>query len=357
MNVANFFVALFVLYLIWVLILKKSIKSLSCTRTLSCEAAFEGEEGELVEVVRNDRPYVIPWLRIESDLSPNIQLGKQENLHVGNKRYYCSSFSLMPYQQIRRRHRVKFLHRGSYDLGNATLTVGDLLNVKQFWRKQHTDTKVLVYPRLLDKEDLPFPISLVLGDLVRRKQLLTDPFLVRGIRAYQPGDPIRDIHWPATARSGEVQVRIHDHSARAKLLVVLNAQKEDGQWGNTILKEYETPVEEGIRLAASICVHALRSGLPAGFATNMPMGDDKNSALLLPVEGTAREEELLEIFARLTLRCTEKFLVFLDSLTDYTGLDILLISQYDSEGIQEGIQKLRQNGNQVTFYLQEGGDV
>ena len=75
MNVTNFFVALLVLYLIWGLILKKSIKSLSCTRTLSCDAAFEGEEGELIEVVRNDRPIVIPWLMVESDMSPNIQLG------------------------------------------------------------------------------------------------------------------------------------------------------------------------------------------------------------------------------------------------------------------------------------------
>ncbi|MBQ8358722.1 MAG: DUF58 domain-containing protein [Oscillospiraceae bacterium] len=356
MSIVNFVATLLVLYLLWGLTLKRSIKSLSCSRTLSCEAAFEGEEGELVEVVRNDRPYVIPWLRIESDFSPNIQLGKQENLHVGDRRYYCSSFTLMPYQQIRRRHRVKFLRRGSYDLGNATLTVGDLLDVKQYWRKQRTNTKVLVYPHLLDKEDLPFPVSLVLGELVRRQQLLTDPFLIRGIRAYQPGDPIRDIHWPATARSGEVQVRVHDHSARAKLLVVLNGQKEDGQWGNVILKEHEAPVEEGIRLAASICVHALRSGLPAGFAANLPLDDEKSSTVLLPVEGTAREEELLAAFARLNLRCTEKFLVFLDSLMNHTGLDILLISQYDSDGIQEGIQKLRQKGNQVTLYVQEGGN-
>ena len=41
---------------------------------------------------------------------------------------------------------------------------------------------------------------------------------------------------------------------------------------------------------------------------------------------------------------------------NHTGLDILLISQYDSDGIQEGIQKLRQKGNQVTLYVQEGGN-
>lgn len=355
MSIFNFFVALITLYLIWGLILKKSIHNLSCSRTLSCESAFEGEEGELIEVVRNDKPYVIPWLRIESDISPNIQLGRQENLHVGDQRYYCSSFTLMPYQQIRRRHKLKFLRRGSYDLGNATLTIGDLLNVKQYWRKQKTDAKILIYPHILEKDELPFPVSMVLGELVRRQQLLTDPFLIRGIRGYQPGDPIRDIHWPATARTGEVQVRVHDYSARARLLVVLNAQIEDGQWGNVIQKKDEDTIEAGIRLAASVCVHALRSGLSAGFASNLPVGDERNSTLLLPVEGPVREEELLAAFAQLNLRCTEKFLIFMDSLAAQTGLDILLISRYDSEGIQEEIRKLKQNGNQVTFYQLEGG--
>lgn len=355
MSIINFFVTLLALYLIWSWILKRGIKSISCTRTISCDAAFEGEEGELIEVVRNDRPYLIPWLRIESEVSPSIQLGKQDNLQVSDRRYYSSIFTLMPYQQIRRRHRVRFTRRGSYDLGNATLTVGDILGVSQYWRRQQTNTKVLVYPQILDKEDLPFPISMVLGELVRRQQLLSDPFLIRGIRAYQPGDPVRDIHWPATARTGLAQVRVHDHSARAKLLVILNAQLDDGQWGSVIQKKDEKPVEDGIRLAANICVHALRSGLSAGFAANLPLDDEKRSTILLPEEGTACEEELLTAFARLNLRCTENFLVFLDSLSVHTGLDILLLSLYDSEGVQEGIRNLHQNGNQVTFYTLEGG--
>lgn len=355
MSIVNFFVALAVIYLLWGLMLKRSIKSLTCSRSFSCEAAFEGEEGELIEIVRNARPYIIPWARIESDLSPNIRLGKQDNLHVSGQRYYCSSFTLMPYQQIRRRHKVKFLRRGYYDLGNATLTVGDLLDVRQFWRQQEMDAKVMVYPALLDKEELPYPVSMVLGELVQRHQLLQDPFLVRGIRTYQPGDPIRDIHWPATARTGQAQVRVHDYSAKTRLLVLLNAQYADDQWGNAIPKEKEEMVEAGIRLAASVCVHAIRAGLPAGFAANMPIDQEKESVIRLPAEGAVCEEELLSAFAQLSVRCTEKFLSLTESLEAYTGLDILLLSSYDSDSMQEAAQKLRQKGNQVTFYALEGG--
>lgn len=355
MSIVVYLLVLAVVYSIWVLTLKHGLKSLSCTREFSRQAVFEGEEAELIEVVRNDKPFFIPWLRVESRISPYIRLGRQDNLHVTGEMYYCSLFTLMPYQQIRRKHRVRFLHRGAYDLGNASLTAGDLLGIKNYQRTQSLRVPVLVYPRLLDETEVPLPMSRMLGELSNRRQLLQDPFLVRGIRPYLPGDPVRDIHWPATARTGDVQVRIHDYTTRTKLLVVLNTQLEDVQWQNHLPENQEPIIEYGISLAATLCVQALQNGLASGFAANMPLGDIPDSTLLLPADGAVREEELLAAFARLTIRRTEPFPALLESLSTYTGLDILLLSTYDSESIQAEIQQLRRCGNQVTLHLFKGG--
>jgi len=116
-------------------------------------------------------------------------------------------------------------------------------------------------------------------------------------------------------------------------------------------------VENGIRLAASLCVYALRAGLSAGFASNMPLGESKDCTLLLPAPGSAREEELLTAFARQTIRCVRRFPTLLEDLTAHSGLDVLVLSSYDSESIREGIGNLRRAGNQVTFHLLEGGEV
>jgi len=357
MSVLNFLLVLAALYLLWSLTIKLGLKKLSCSRSFSRSRVFEGEAGELVEVVRNDTYYLIPWLRVETCISPHLQLGRQDNLQVSGEMYYCSFFTLMPHQQIRRRHRVTFLHRGAYDLGNAALTSGDVLGLFEFMSSQKLSTPVLVYPRLLDERELPLPISRTLGELVRRQQLLRDPFLVRGIRAYQPGDPVRDIHWPATARTGDVQVLVHDYSARSRLLVVLNVQYQDVQLNSYIPDTQSEPIEEGIRLAASICIHALRSGMSAGLASNMPLGDGQEPTLVLPAEGTAQEEVILSNCARLNLYCAQRFPTFLDSLSGETGLDVLVLSRYDSESIQNAMQKLRGNGNQVMFHLLEGGEA
>ena len=348
------------------LLVKFGLRGLQCTRAFSRAAVFEGDEGEMIEIVRNDRPMIVPWLRVESHISPRLQLGRvsreegssaaqaaRENLNVSGSRYYSSLFTLLPYQQIRRRHRVRFLHRGVYDLGGASLSVGDVLGLFQQTREQQMHVPVTVFPHLLDERELPRPLSLLLGETLSRRPLLTDPFLVRGIRDYLPGDPVRDIHWPATARMGTAQVRIFDHTARMKLMVILNAQRKDTQWGDHLMEYEEGEIEYGISVAATLCVHALRSGLSAGFAANMPFGEEKESVVMLPDGGAAREEELLTAFARLTLVRTLAFPLFLDTLTDVTDMDVLVLSCYDSPDVQKGLDKLRRQGNQVTLHILE----
>ena len=122
--------------------------------------------------------------------------------------------------------------------------------------------------------------------------------------------------------------------------------------------EYEEgEIEYGISVAATLCVRALRSGLAAGFAANMPFGEGKESVVMLPDGGPAREEELLTAFARLSIVRTLAFPLFLDTLGDVHGMDVLVLSCYDSESVQEGLEKLRRQGNQVTLHILERGDA
>lgn len=355
MTVVAFLGAVALLYCLWCFTIRKGLKNLSCTRAFSLPAVFEGEEAELIEVVRNDRPIIIPWLLVESRISPYLQLGRQDNLHVSGEMYYCSQFTLLPYQQIRRRHRVRFLHRGTYNLGNASLTAGDILGFSRFQRTQSLDVPVLVYPHLIPDDNLPIPMSRMLGEITHRPQLLQDPFLIRGLRPYQPGDPVRDIHWPATARTGDVQVRVHDNSARTKLLVVLNTQIQELQWHDHLSDEQAEYIEKGICLAATACIRALREGLAVGFAANMPVDDAKESVLLMPADGATREEELLTTFARLRVLRTQSFPSLLEDLAKYSGMDVLILSSYDSDSIQTALIELQRRGNQICFQLFEGG--
>lgn len=325
------------------------LRGLQCQRHFSVPCAFEGETVEVVEVVRNDRPLLVPWLLIESRISRHLHFGRQDNLAVKGNMYHRSLFMLMPYQQITRRHRVLLRKRGVYDIGNVTLTAGDLLGITCAGCEKKLSAPIVVYPRLLDSHEFPQPFYRLLGEMHVRRTLLQDPFLVNGIRPYRQMDNIRDIHWAATARTGELQVRTHDFTAQTQLMVVINSQLTPHQWDQ--LMDYEQgPVEYAISAAATLCTEALHRGLPCGFAANMPL-DDKNECTLLPPGRCTSEEELLSAMARLQVRFIKLFPAFLDELMPLTGMDFLVLSAFDSPEIQEKLQQLRERGNTVMLHL------
>lgn len=325
-------------------------KGLSYTRRFSRKTAFAGEEAELIEVIRNDRPLFIPWLRAESRISPHLRFGRQENLSVAGERYHKSIFTLRPYQQITRRHRVLLTRRGAFDVGNVSLTAGDLLGLSGKGIQLYTPAEILVYPRLLPDEKLPLPLSRLQGDMLVRRHWVTDPFLINGIRGYQHGDAVRDIHWPATARMGSLQVKTHDYTADLTLLTVINAQMSEDQWGELMDYEQEA-IEQAISIAATVSVKALHSGAAAGFAANMPVMGEETPVLMMPERHAEREEEMLSAFARLKIHRCRNFLSFLDDLCVLRGVDILLLSAYTSPAVEEKLEYLRRLGNTVTLYL------
>ena len=95
--------------------------------------------------------------------------------------------------------------------------------------------------------------------------------------------------------------------------------------------------------------------MSAGFASNMPMDQGQERTLMLPADGGAQEEELLASFARLSIRRTKRFPELVEEMCAYSGMDILVLSRYDSDSLQRSLEELRQCGNQVTFHVLEGG--
>ena len=334
-----------------------ALKGLTVERHFSSPAVYAGETGEMVEVVCNDRPLPVPWLRVESRIPAGIRLGRQANMTVSGNLYYQSMFMLLPFQRITRHHHVRFVKRGRYDLGNAALTAGDLLGFAVCGREQQMSVPLTVYPALPDEKDLPEPLTFLTGEWARQRQLLTDPFLYRGIREYRPGDPVRDIHWPASARTGETMVRVHDPSARLKLLVVINSQLRADQWEN--LMDYEQgTIENEISLAAGLCVTALRNGLEAGFAANMPEDGDKGTVIRLPEAGPGREEELLSAFAGLRILRTLSFTEFLRTIDVPEGTDVVILTSYTNEADDRQAERLRAEGCRVTVcVVPKAGEV
>lgn len=106
-----------------------------------------------------------------------------------------------------------------------------------------------------------------------------------GLRPYVPGDPLRRVHWPTSARMGEPIVVERTEDAQ-RAVVVRVQPKADGEAWERELSEAAGQIQRGFRL-----------GLRVGLALP-PMADDE------PVVHPARTGEgwrrhLLDVLARL----------------------------------------------------------
>jgi uncharacterized protein (DUF58 family) len=83
--------------------------------------------------------------------------------------------------------------------------------------------------------------------------------ITRGVREYVDGDPIRLVHWPATARTGSVMVRELERPRRTRLLLVVDLRADGPDAG--------TDIEIAASRAAGYALAALADGTLVELAT------------------------------------------------------------------------------------------
>ena len=329
------------------------LKKIGYERRFSRSSAFEGEKVQLVEIIRNRKILPVPWVRVESRISPNLRFGHggvSEEREISADQYHKSVFYLGPFSQITRRHDVTCLRRGSYGVGTLALTCGDLLAAWSDTKQMSLDCSIDVYPRLLSEDELDTPSTRWQGELAVKRWIMPDPFLVSGIREYRAGDPLRDVHWRASARTGALQVKTRDYTADPRMLVILNVQATEEQWGDLMDYEQED-VEYGIRVAATLCQRALNAGVEAGFASNACLLGQRGTGktIYIPAQRSNDQMELiLTAMARLDIHREMTLYTLLDDMMFLQGADILILTLYMSDLIAARVDMLRAAGNSVT---------
>lgn len=154
--------------------------------------------------------------------------------------------------------------RGVVPVGPLLAMRRDVLGLAQQRRVVAPRLELAVAPRAI-------PVTMPTmgrGPLGRRlaieaRRLGVDDF--HGLREYVPGDELRSVHWKASARSGDLKVKQHEHAGLKRCVVVL-----DMSTGPDVPPGMPEPFEVGATAAASIMVSADKAGL----TTRMVAGAD-----------------------------------------------------------------------------------
>jgi uncharacterized protein (DUF58 family) len=145
------------------------------------------------------------------------------------------------------------------------------------------------------------------GQVIRRKAMDITPH-ASGVREYVPGDPMKAIHWPTTARRGQLIVKEFEQDPQAEVWLFLDAQARVHAE-----KPYETPemraegwlfrqrtefklapstLEYAISITASLAHYFLHQRRAVGLVTA-----GRNYAVI-PAERSQRQEnKILETLA------------------------------------------------------------
>ena len=176
--------------------------------------------------------FPVPWLRLESKISANLQFEKKSQLdnEIDSGDYHRTLFSLMPYQKVRRRQSLTCTKRGYYRFETVSLTTGDAFGISDSFKSVQSAAEITVYPQLVAMEDIPLPAHSWLGDMIVRRWIIEDPFLVSGVRDYSYGDSMNSINWKATARTNRMQVSKKDFSADHNLMIYINFNQTTDIW-------------------------------------------------------------------------------------------------------------------------------
>ncbi|GAA3869733.1 DUF58 domain-containing protein [Leifsonia kafniensis] len=154
--------------------------------------------------------------------------------------------------------------RGVYDIGPLVLTRFDPFGLAFCRRISGSAHDLVVTPHV---SWLPGTgLSVVGGDganheLQRHHNPHADELIAR---EYRPGDPMRRVNWPATARRGEIMVRQEEQRSNPSVRLVLDTTESSASAtsskGFELMNPADAAFELGIELLASIGVHLLEAG-------------------------------------------------------------------------------------------------
>ncbi len=145
--------------------------------------------------------------------------------------------------------------RGVFRLGPTDLSMADPCGFFQVTQHYPATTTLMVYPRASFLPDLQLPRGRAPGRATTAERAPEDTITIGGLRPYLPGDTLRRIHWPSTARHDALMVREFDREPTGDLWLVvdMDAASQAGQ-GAEATQEY------AVILAASLAARFTRGG-------------------------------------------------------------------------------------------------
>ena len=329
---------------------KRALDRLSYTRRFHYKRGFPGETTDLRVTVENNKLLPVSWLHA-SDGWPAAVGPDDEHLlapsHIPQQGYLVNLYSLRWHERITRGYRLIFRKRGIYEIGPLLLEGGDLFGLYEQHKEIASPDYLTVFPEMLPLERLHLRTEDPFGDRRSPKPLFEDPSRPTGIRPYHPEDGFRRIHWPATARTGELQVKVYQPVSARMMVVCLNVMTEVQFW----LGYSPALLEQLVKVSATLVYQGIEDGYSVGLFANGCLAHADQPFRMPPGRSPNQLAVLLQALAGVTPFVTapfESFLVRSMSQIPF-GSTLVVVTALVPESLQDTLMRLRRYRPHITL--------
>jgi uncharacterized protein (DUF58 family) len=125
------------------------------------------------------------------------------------------------------RYVLRAVPRGRYAFTDARVVIEDPFGLARAERPLDDTGALVVYPRLVEL-DLLFSESGTSNPGIAGRLLVQRPagLELHSVREHQDGESLRAVHWPSTARRGQLMVKDLEDAPRDDLVVMLDARAD-----------------------------------------------------------------------------------------------------------------------------------
>ena len=322
-------------------------KGLTAQVSFEDKYAYEGERTNLNEVIVNNKLLIIPALEIDFNMNRSLRFTDSENSMVSDKLYRRDVFSVGSRKKITRSLELLCIKRGYFTLNNVGLMANDLFMVKKYLAPFSQSEEFYVYPRRINSNRIAIPFNRLMGEVLSREKMYDDPFEFAGIRDYMVTDPMKNVNWKASAKSGNLVVNLHDSSLTQKIDILLDTYDSKAPIDDELN-------EESIRVAAAMCERIMANGTGLSLWGN---GTDLLSGKKLGLTDVRGQnpEPVRKTLSRLAWDDTEDAAEFIGRLRPQRNAMYVFISKNINDRIIKALAALS-SANSVMWILPYKGE-
>jgi uncharacterized protein (DUF58 family) len=215
-----------------------------------------------VEIAITNRSNVpVLWLLVEDLLPADATLYDPPALAVQGDR--VKVLLIWGRQTRKLKYQITCHRRGYFQVGPTILETGDMMGLYRRYRVGNQPQYVTVLPKVVPLTSYEIGSRRPIGEIRMRENIMNDPTRLRGIRQWEPGDPMRSVHWSATARTGILHSKVYEPSSIIGATLILDLHKS-----TTPARHEPIRSDLAITAAASIATALHESNEPVGLATN-----------------------------------------------------------------------------------------